>query len=93
MPNNSRPSKAVRWSVLIAVGFLLTLATGLLVNWQLAPFVFLLYFVGGWAVDKAQKKKKKKDTDAYREDWLNKRKGSGSDTEGKGNGSLGTPSH
>jgi hypothetical protein len=75
--------------VLIAVGILLTVGTGLLGSWQLAPFVFLLFFVGGWATDRAQRKKR--DTDAYREEWLNKRKGGGSDTGGKANRSPGTP--
>ncbi|MBT2535131.1 hypothetical protein [Arthrobacter sp. ISL-69] len=89
MPDNSRVSKAVKWSVLIAVGILLTVGVGLLINWQLAPFVFLLYFVGGWAADRAQRKKK--DTDADRADWPNKRRGSGSDTGGKANGSSETP--
>lgn len=70
MPNNSRPSQTVRWLVLIAVGLLLTVGTGLLVSWQLAPFMFVLYFVGGWAIDRAQSKKW--DTDAHRQDRLSK---------------------
>lgn len=81
MLNDPPPSNAVRWLVLIAVGLLMTVATGLLVSWQLAPFVFLLYFVGGWATGRALKKKR--DTDANSEGWLNKRYGSGNDTEGK----------
>ena len=89
MADNSQVSKAVRWSVLIVVGILLTVGVGLLTNWQLAPFVFLLYFVGGWAVDRTQGKKR--DTDAYRANWLHKRRGSGSDTKGKANGSEGRP--
>lgn len=62
MPNESSSSNSVRWLVLITVGLLLTVCTGLLVSWQLAPFVFLLYFLGGWATDRAVRKKR--DTDA-----------------------------
>lgn len=61
MLNGPPPSNAVRWSVLIAVGLLITVATGLLVSWQLAPFVLLLYFVGGWATDRALKKRGRTD--------------------------------
>ena len=91
MLNDSPPSNAVRRLVLIAVGLLMTVATGLLVSWQLAPFVLLLYFVGGWATDRALRKKR--DTQARRKEGLSKGKGGGNDTEGNANGSRGTPAH
>lgn len=50
---------------------------------QFAPYVFLLYFVGGWAMDRGQRKKK--DADAYRDDWLNKRDVRGNSAEGNAN--------
>lgn len=76
---------------MIVVGLLMTVATGLLVSWQLAPFVLLLYFVAGWATDRALRDKK--DTEAHRKEGLNKGKGGGNDTEGKANGSRRTPPH
>lgn len=91
MANDSPPSNAVRRLVLIAVGLLMTVATGLLVSWQLAPFVLLLYFVAGWATDRALRNKR--DAEDHPKEWLNKENGSGKDTEGKANGSLGTPPH
>lgn len=59
----------------------MTVATGLLVSWQLAPLVLLLYFVGGRATDRALRKKR--DAGAYREGAPNRRKGNGNDTDGK----------
>ncbi|MBT2568102.1 hypothetical protein J7I84_16675 [Arthrobacter sp. ISL-85] len=65
--------------VIVAVGVLLGLLTGVLINWQLAPAMVLMYFVIGWAAQRGQKQKK--DTDAYREQWLGKRKSNGVEPE------------
>lgn len=64
--------KAVRWLVLIAGGVLVCVLAGLLMGWQLAPAMVLIYFVVGWAADRGQKHKR--EVDAYRQEWLNRRK-------------------
>jgi hypothetical protein len=70
--------KAVRWLVLIAGGVLVSVLAGWLISWQLAPMVALMYFCGGWAADRGQKHKR--EVDAYREEWLNRRKSHGDGT-------------
>jgi hypothetical protein len=50
-----------------------------LINWQLAPMTTLMYFCVGWAAERGQKHRR--ETDAYREEWLNKRKSEGAEPE------------
>jgi hypothetical protein len=67
------PERTVsRWILKIAVAILLGIAIGLLWGWQMAPFFVVLYFALGWAMERGQQQKK--EVDAYREEWLNRRK-------------------
>lgn len=73
------PKRTVsRWILDIAVAALLGIAVGLLWGWQMAPFFVLLYFALGWAMERGQLHKK--EVDAYREEWLNRRKKPGGET-------------
>jgi hypothetical protein len=71
--SNSIPKRtAVRWALDIAIAVLFSIGVGLILGWQLAPFFFVLYFAAGFAMERGQRQKK--EVDAYREEWLNKRK-------------------
>ena len=63
---------ASRWILDIAVAALLGIAVALLWGWQMAPFFVVLYFALGWAMERGQLHKK--EVDAHREEWLNRRK-------------------
>lgn len=67
-----KKQKAARWILDIVVAVLLSVAGGLLIGWQMAPFFFLLYFAAGFAMERGQRQKR--EVDAYREEWLNRRK-------------------
>lgn len=63
---------AGRWGLLVAGGILVGVLAGLLLGWQLAPGMVVIYFAVNWAADAGQKQRR--ELDAYREQWLNKRK-------------------
>lgn len=67
--------KMLRWLVNVAGGVLVGVLAGLFIGWQIAPGMVLIYFVVGWAAERGQRKKT--EIDAYREEWLNKRKPQG----------------
>ena len=77
MSNGVPKRTAVRWALEIAIAVLLSIGVGLILGWQLAPFFFLLYFATGFAAERGQRQKE--EVDAYREEWLNKRKKSEGD--------------
>ena len=56
----------------IAVGILIGVVAGLLGGWQIGLVFVLIYFVIGWAARNGQRQKS--EIDAYREQWLNKRR-------------------
>lgn len=56
----------------IAVGILIGVVAGLLGGWQIGLVLVLIYFVIGWAARNGQRQKL--DIDAYREQWLSKRR-------------------
>jgi hypothetical protein len=60
----------------IVVGILVGVLAGLLGGWQIGLTFALIYFLLGWAARKGQRQKLGQD--AYREQWLNKRR-SGND--------------
>ncbi|MCU1573914.1 MAG: hypothetical protein JWO93_1996 [Micrococcaceae bacterium] len=61
----NRQRTVSRWILDIAVVILLSIAIGLLLGWQMVPFFVVLYFAGGWAMERGQRHKK--EVDAYRE--------------------------
>ena len=79
MFNSGGGRRVARWVLITAIGVLLGVLTGLLINWQLAPMTTLMYFCVGWAAERSQKHRR--ETDAYREEWLNKRKSEGAEPE------------
>ena len=56
----------------IVVGILLGLVAGLIGGWQIGLTFAFIYFVIGWAARKGRRQKL--ELDAYREQWLNKRR-------------------
>ena len=79
MASNDRPRKALTWLLVIAGGVLVFVMTGLLAGWQLATGIVSIYFAVGWAAELGQKKGR--EAEAYREEWLNKRKSEGAGSE------------
>jgi membrane protein implicated in regulation of membrane protease activity len=77
MFNSGRPRTVTRWLIKVAAGVLLGLLAGVLINWQFALGMVLIYFVVAWAAERGQKQKR--ETDAYREQWLGKRKSNGAE--------------
>lgn len=77
MFNSGRPRTVTRWLIKVAAGVLLGLLAGVLINWQFALGMVLIYFVVAWAAKRGQKQKR--ETDAYREQWLGKRKSNGAE--------------
>jgi membrane protein implicated in regulation of membrane protease activity len=77
MFNSDRPRTVTRWLIKVAAGVLLGLLAGVLINWQFALGMVLIYFVVAWAAERGQKQKR--ETDAYREQWLGKRKSNGAE--------------
>jgi hypothetical protein len=67
--------KAVRWLITIAGGVLVGVLAGMIMGWQVAPGMVLIYFLAGWAAERGQREKR--EIDAYREVWLNRRKSQG----------------
>jgi hypothetical protein len=47
----------------------------MIMGWQVAPGMVLIYFLAGWAAERGQREKR--EIDAYREVWLNRRKSQG----------------
>ena len=76
MASDDRPRSVPGRILWITVGLLIGVVAGLVLGWQMAPAFMLIYFGVGWAANQGQKRKR--ETDAYREQWLNKRR-TGSD--------------
>jgi hypothetical protein len=70
--------KVVQWLFTIAGGALVGVVAGSLMGWQFALPMVLIYFAIGWGARQGQKHKK--EVDAYREEWLNRRKSQGDGT-------------
>lgn len=61
MATSKRQRTAGQWFLKIAVGMVIGTLTGLLVNWTLAFFIVLSYFVIGWAAERGQDQKRELD--------------------------------
>lgn len=72
MAGGYQPRSKLRLVLWIASGILVGVVAGLTMGWQLAPAFVLIYFAVGWAANQGQKHKR--ETDIYREQWLNKRR-------------------
>lgn len=79
MPSHGRPQKALKWLLVITGAILVFVMTGLLAGWQLATGMVFIYFAVGWGAGFGQKKGR--EAEAYREEWLNKRKSEGAGPE------------
>jgi hypothetical protein len=79
MASDKRPRKALRRLLVITGAVLVFVMTGLLAGWQLATGLVFIYFAVGWAAKSGQKEGR--EIEAYREEWLNKRKSKGAGSE------------
>jgi hypothetical protein len=70
--------KIPQWLLTIAGGALVGVVAGSLMGWQFAPPMVLIYFAIGWGARQGQRDKK--EVDAYREEWLDRRKSQGDGT-------------
>lgn len=76
MASDDQSRKVLKRLLWITVGILFGVVGGTLLGWQFAPAFVLIFFGVGWATNWAanQGQKQKRETDAYREQWLNKRR-------------------
>lgn len=72
MAGGYQPRSRLRLVLWTAGGILVGVVAGLTMGWQLSPAFVLIYFAVGWAANQGQKHKR--ETDIYREQWLNKRR-------------------
>jgi hypothetical protein len=87
MASDERPRKALKWLLVITGAVLVFVVTGLLAGWQLATGIVFICFAVGWAAEFGQKKGR--EAEAYREEWLHKRKSEGAGPEDQGFGPPG----
>ncbi|QTG81550.1 hypothetical protein [Arthrobacter crystallopoietes] len=82
MLRDERQGKTLKWLLMILGAILIGVISGLTMGWQYAPGLVLIYFGVAWGAELGQKKRR--ETEAYREQWLQKRKSEGTGPEGQG---------